>query len=107
MNTCKTCGTQFTGRPNNLYCSARCSRVQPPTKKQCPACLTVFFGHNSQVYCSTRCRDVGSVTESINVCIECGVPTTNYRCSKCWASIRTRHDVPDDGVGMTEYSVIL
>ena len=51
-----------------------------------------FFGRSQQAVCM-RARSIrtgGSQKEPTRRCHDCGRPTTDYRCPRCWARLRSR-----------------
>ena len=49
-----------------------------------------FFGRSQQAVCM-RARSIrtgGSQKEPTRRCHDCGRPTTDYRCPRCWARLR-------------------
>ena len=49
-----------------------------------------FFGRSQQAVCM-RARSIrtgGSQKEPTRRCHDCGAPTTDYRCPRCWARLR-------------------
>lgn len=49
-----------------------------------------FFGRSQQAVCM-RVRSIrtgGSLKEPTRRCHDCGRPTTDYRCPRCWARLR-------------------
>ena len=51
-----------------------------------------FFGRSQQAVCM-RARSIrtgGSQMEPTRRCHDCGRPTTDYRCPRCWARLRSR-----------------
>lgn len=77
---CATCGASFAPRVHNQV--------------NCPECSRHFLeerhtGYSKRTGNSRRCHD-------------CGKPTTDYRCSDCWAKLRGRgayyHDHDMEGI---------
>ena len=51
-----------------------------------------FFGRSQQAVCM-RARSIrtgGSQKDPTRRCHDCGRPTTDYRCPRCWARLRSR-----------------
>lgn len=64
-----------------------------------------FFGRSQQAVCM-RARSIrtgGSQKEPTRHCHDCGAPTTDYRCPKCWARLRSRGGyAPKGGVSAAD-----
>lgn len=97
---CAFCGeTFFAKRKNTKYCCKKCNRNyhyelsrKPESKTAiCQTCLKEFEPVWGSEYCSDECKEnqfKNTIEIQTRVCTDCGTPTTDYRCEKCWQKIR-------------------
>lgn len=97
-------------------------------KTKCLACGTIFEGVRETGLCSDDCRrkwknqysrnwskshkkvdaaKKGEPSAKGRTCPDCGKPTTDYRCPKCWNKRRVAMGIPisGEGAGYSEYDI--
>lgn len=111
IKKCQKCGQLFEGRGHTCFCQA-CRETDNMEKKICPYCGKEFMPRTiRQVTCRNKaCIRANSdklkalaleEKRSVKIynmrrCHDCGLPTTNYRCAKCWAKIRSTHTYDEE-----------
>lgn len=131
VGKCLVCGKEFRNKRKALLCSDEC-RVEYRKRKaaaraaevkklaKCQICGKEFQRQGKLSLCSDQCRaeyykrkaekqaaEVKKLVFKPRMCPDCGKPTTDYRCPKCWAKRRVAQGIPisGEGAGYSEYDI--
>ena len=85
-------------------------------KKTCPVCGKEFVPYSeAQKFCCTTCRKQAAIKGRVKSikkgsrrtrrCHDCGKPTDNYRCEKCWYKLRSKLGLTLDVSSVVDWDI--
>ena len=85
-------------------------------KKTCPVCGNQFAPlTEAQKFCCSTCRKQAAIKGRVKAvrkrgkytrkCHDCGKPTDNFRCSKCWDKLRAKLGLAIDVSSVVDWDI--